>query len=103
MVRPLMYMIKLAIFLEDLLQTSREVVLEVYTEKTKYMVVFHHHTVGKVKMYWLLINPLKFGKVQVRGNNSKKLNWIHEQIKSTLKSRNACYHFVQALLMPTPL
>jgi hypothetical protein len=32
---------------ETLLEASREVSLQVNTEKTKFMVVFHHHNVGQ--------------------------------------------------------
>jgi hypothetical protein len=44
---------------ETLLDASKEVGIEVNTEKTKYVVVSCHQHAGKITVYWLLINPLK--------------------------------------------
>ena len=38
------------------------------------------------------------GTVKIYVNNPKSQNSIHEEIKSRLKSGNACYHSVQNLL-----
>jgi len=57
---------------EALLQGSREVGLEVSTEKTKYMVMYHYQKTGN--------------------------HFIHEEIKSRLNSGDASYHPVQNLL-----
>jgi hypothetical protein len=43
---------------KPLLQASREVDLEVNTEKTKYIVMSHHQNAGQIHIYLLLINPL---------------------------------------------
>jgi hypothetical protein len=43
---------------EALLGASKEVALEVNTEKTKYMAVSHHHNVGQT-IYSQLTNPMK--------------------------------------------
>jgi len=41
------------------------------------------------------INPLKMWTFQKTGNGPNKSKSIHEEIKSRLKSGNACYHLVQ--------
>jgi hypothetical protein len=44
---------------EALLQASREVGLEINTQKTKYMVVFHHQNSGQITIELLLVSRLK--------------------------------------------
>jgi hypothetical protein len=56
--------------LKALLEASREVGLEVNTEKIKYMFVSHHHSTGKNPNF--LINPLKMFKIQIFGKDSNK-------------------------------
>ena len=41
------------------------------------------------------MNPLKLWTFQIFGNGPNKSDRIHEEIKSRLKSWNACYHMVQ--------
>ena len=41
------------------------------------------------------INPLKLWTFQIFWNGPNKSNSIHEEIKSKLKSGNACYHLAQ--------
>jgi hypothetical protein len=41
------------------------------------------------------INNLEMWTFQIVGNGPNKSNIIHEEIKSRLKSGNACYHLVQ--------
>ena len=74
---------------------SKETGLEVNADKTKYMVVSWDQNVGrshsiktdnsssaKVKEFKYLETPLT------------NKNYIQEEIKGRLKSRNACYHLV---------
>jgi hypothetical protein len=84
---------------EALLLASKEIGLEVNAEKTKYMVMSRDQ------------NAARNGYIQI-GNKSfetveqckylettlTKQNSIHEEIKSRLKSGNACYHSVQNLV-----
>jgi len=37
---------------QALLEDSREVGLEIYTEKTEYMVTFHHQNAGQNHNFW---------------------------------------------------
>jgi hypothetical protein len=79
-----------------LLEASREVGLEVTTEKTKYMVVTRHQNVGQD--YNLLIANKCFEsmtKFKYLETAVKHQSCIHEEIKSRLNSRIAWYHSVQ--------
>jgi hypothetical protein len=74
---------------EALLEASREVGLE----------VSHHQNVGQnhnsLIPYKSFENVVKFKYLRKTVRNP---NCIHEEIKSTLNSGNACYHSVQSLL-----
>jgi hypothetical protein len=81
------------------LEASREVGLEVNTEKTKYMVVSHHRNVGQSHC---LLNANKsvenVAKFKYLGITITNQNCIHKQIWRSLNMGNACYHSVQSLL-----
>jgi hypothetical protein len=78
--------------------------LEVSAEKTRYVVMSRdQHTVHN---YNIRIGYKSFEMVeQLRylGTTLKNQNFVHEEIKSRLKSSNACYHSVQNLLSPSLL
>jgi hypothetical protein len=82
-----------------LLDASKEVGLEVNSEKTKYVFVFRHQTVGKSN-YLKVANKSfeKVAKFKYLGAILTGPNCIHEEIRSRLNSGNACYHAVQNLL-----
>jgi hypothetical protein len=83
---------------EDLVIASKEIGLEVNTEKTKYMVMSQTHYAGQ--NHNVNIDNTSFERVEefkYLGTLMNR-NSIHEEIKSRLKSRNACYHSVQNLL-----
>ena len=77
----------------------KEIGLEVNAGKTKYTVTFRDHNAGR-------IHSIKSGdssfvrKEEFRylGTTLTNQNSIQEEIKSRLKSGNACYHSVQNLL-----
>jgi hypothetical protein len=82
-----------------MLHARREVGLEVYPEKTKYMFVSCQQNAGQ--NHNLLIantffeNVAKFKYCRTAVANQK---CIHEEIKGILNLVDACYHSVQSLL-----
>jgi hypothetical protein len=84
---------------ETLLVASKEIGLEVNSEKTKYMFMSRHQTAGQSN-YIRVANKSfeKVAKFKYLGSTLTDQNCIHEEIKSNLNSGNACYHAVQNLL-----
>jgi hypothetical protein len=83
---------------EALLDASKEIGLEVNSEKTKYIFMTRHQTVGQSN-YVRVANKSfeKVAKFKYLGSTSTDQNCIHEEIRSRLNSGNACYHAVQNL------
>jgi hypothetical protein len=82
-----------------LLQAGREVCLEVYTKKIKYMVMHHHQNAGQ-NLNLLVANTscenvLKFKYLETTVTN---LNCIHEEITGRLNSGDACYNSIPSHL-----
>jgi mannitol/fructose-specific phosphotransferase system IIA component (Ntr-type) len=85
--------------MEALVVTSKEIGLEVNADKTKHMVMSRDQNAGQshnIKMdnsasEW--VEEFKY-----LGTTLKDQNSIQEEIKSRLKSRNACYHSMQNLV-----
>ena len=84
---------------EGFVVAIKEIGLEVNTDKTNYMVMSRNQDAGQ--SHSIKIDNSSFERVEefiylitiLRNQNS-----IQEEIKSRLKSRNACYHSVQNLL-----
>jgi hypothetical protein len=83
---------------EDLVIASKEIRLEVNAEKTKYVVTSrnqnagHNHNIKTDNKSFERVEEVKYLGATLTNQNS-----IHEEIKSRLKSGNACYHSVQNL------
>jgi hypothetical protein len=84
---------------ETLIDVSKEVGLEVNTEKTKYMLLSRHQTTGQshdVKIATRCFeNERHFRYLETTVTNQ---NLIQEEIKKRLNSGNACYHSFQNFL-----
>jgi ankyrin repeat protein len=83
---------------QTLIDASKEVGLEVNTEKTKYMLLSRHQNAGKnhhieIADRWFE-NVAQFRYLRTTVTNQ---NLIQEEIKRRLNSSNACYHSVKNL------
>jgi hypothetical protein len=84
---------------EALLYASKEVGLEVNSEKTKYMLMSRSQRIGQ--KYSLNIVNRSFedvAKFKYLGTTLTDQNCRQEEINSRLNLGNACYHLVQNLL-----
>jgi hypothetical protein len=84
---------------ETLLEASREVGLEINSEKTKYMITSHHQNSGQNQNI-RIANELfeKVATYKYLGMTLTTQNDIHDEIKSRLNSGNACCYSIQNLL-----
>jgi hypothetical protein len=84
---------------EAVVVAGKEIGLEVNAEKTKYMVVSRDQNAGQ--NHNIKIDNKSFERVEqfkYLGTALLDQNFVQEEIKSSLKSGNACYHSVQNLL-----
>ena len=84
---------------EALVAATREIGLEVSADKTKYMVMSRDQNVGRIQS--VRNDNSTFERVEgfkYLGTILTNQNCIAAEIKSRLKSGNACYHSVQNLL-----
>jgi hypothetical protein len=84
---------------EALVAATRETGLEVSADKTKYMVMSRDQNAGR--SHSVRIGNSTFERVEefkYFGTALTDQNSIAEEIKSRLRSGNACYHSVQNLL-----
>jgi hypothetical protein len=79
---------------ESSVAANKETGLEVNADKTKYMVMSRDQKAGRSYCKRLIIVPLKGWTILTNQNS------IQEEIKSILKSGNACYHSVQNFCLP---
>jgi hypothetical protein len=84
---------------EALVATTREIVLEVSADETKYMFMSRDQNAGRNQS--VKIDNSTFERVEefkYLGTTLTNQNSIQDEIKSRLRSGNACYHSVQSLL-----
>ena len=84
---------------EALVDATREIGLEVSADKTKYIVMSQDQNAGRIQS--VRIDNSIFKRVEgfkYFGTTLTNQNSIAEEIKSRLRSGNACYHSVQNLL-----
>jgi hypothetical protein len=84
---------------EALVVASKKIGLEVNADKTKYIIMSRDQNRGQI--YTIEIDNSSFERVEEFRYLETILihqNFIQEEIKSTLKSENACCHSVQNLL-----
>jgi hypothetical protein len=84
---------------ESLLETSRDIGLEINAEKTKYMIMSRHLNSGQNQNIRIanasFVNVTKFKYLGMKLTDE---NDVHDEIKRKLNSGNACYYSVQNLL-----
>jgi len=84
---------------EALILASKEIGLDVNTDKTKYMVMSREQNAERSHSIKINIGSFKLvEEFKYVGTTLTKQNSIQEEIKSGLNSGNACYHSVQNLL-----
>ena len=84
---------------KTLVAATREIGLEVSADKIKYMVMSRDQNAGRIQN--VRIDNSTFEKVEefkYLGTTLTNQNCIAEDIKSRLRSGNACYHYMQNLL-----
>jgi hypothetical protein len=83
---------------DALLDASKEIGLEVNSEKSKYIFMSLYQTAGQ-NNYVRVANKSfdKLAKFNYLGSTLTDQNCIHEEIRSRLNSGNACFHAVQNL------
>jgi len=84
---------------EALVAAIREIGMEVSADKTKYMVMSRDQNAGRI--HSVRIDSSTFKRVEefkYLGTTLTNQNSSVEEIKSRLRSGNACYHSVQNLL-----
>jgi hypothetical protein len=81
------------------LEASRDIGLETNAEKTKYMIMSRHPNLGQNLNIRIANEPFeKVAKFKYLGTTLTNQNEIHDDIKSSLNSGNACYYSFQNLL-----
>jgi len=84
---------------EALVAAIREIGLEVSADKTKYMVVSRDQNAGRIhsgRNYYCTFE--RGEEFKYLGTTLTNQNYIAKEIKSRLRSGNACYHSAQNLL-----
>jgi hypothetical protein len=86
---------------ETLLGASRDIGLEINKEKTKYMIMSRHQNSGHNQNISIANESCEnVEKFKYLGTTLTNQNDIHDEIKSSLNSGNACNYSVQIFCLP---
>jgi hypothetical protein len=84
---------------QTLLEASRNVGLEIYAEKTKYMIMSRHPNSGQNQNIGIVNESFeKMEKFKYVGTTLTNQNDVHDKIKSRLNLGDACCYSIQNLL-----
>jgi hypothetical protein len=84
---------------ETLIDASKEIGLEINTEKTNYILLSHHENAGQNPDIEIANRSFEnVSQFRYLGTTVTNQNLIQEEIKRRLSPSNACYHSVQSLL-----
>ena len=85
---------------EALVAATWEIGLEESADRTKYMVMSRDHNAGRNHSVRIDISTFeRVEEFKYLGTTLTNQNSIQEEIKSRLRSGNACYHSVQSLCL----
>jgi hypothetical protein len=84
---------------DALLDATKEIILEVNPEKTKYILISRSQKIGQKHSIKIANRTFEdVAKFKCLGTTLTDQNCMHARIKSRLNLGNACYHSVQSLL-----
>jgi hypothetical protein len=84
---------------QALLDTNKEVGLEMNPEKTNYMLMSRSQKIGQKQSIKTANRSFEdVVKFKYLGTTLTDQNYMHEEMKSRINSGNGCYHLVQSLL-----